>query len=601
MVCSGLLCRQIRHSPLRKSAASWRHLTTLAVLLLFPFMVHAQSARGYAVEINGAGTLAPLLNQYLEIVRHAKDPELSLEEWQRLAGIAPQQIRELLATEGYFSPAIDYALEQQNGRWVARFNIAPGAPTLVDAATIRFSGHIATDPAAEQRINRLRRQWSMKPGERFRQAAWNDAKGALLKDLLNRDYPAARIAASEARIDPERRAAQLTVDVDSGPAFTFGELRVQGLKRYSRDMVDALNPIRPGEPFSQDKLNELQARLQDTGYFRSAFATIEIDPDHPQRVPVRIDVNENERKRLALGGGFSTDSGARAQLKWMDRQFLGRDWRLESDLRMDRQSRLLGADVFLPALRNGWHPGFGAHYERSDIANEIDDKIRTSVSITSPSKIDEQIWAVSYLADRQRIADLPVNNRQALIASYTYTMRRLDNQLDPRRGYVASIELSGGPRGMLNEQNLGRAVVHATGLYPFAPRWHTVLRGQLGQVFGAGRDTVPDDLLFRTGGDQSVRGYAYNSLGVAQNGAIVGGTVLAVLSAEVVYQLTPQWGAAVFTDAGNAADSWRGFRLNQGSGVGARWRSPIGPINLDLAYGHTTRQPRLHFSVGYGF
>jgi translocation and assembly module TamA len=107
--------------------------------------------------------------------------------------------------------------------------------------------------------------------------------------------------------------------------------------------------------------------------------------------------------------------------------------------------------------------------------------------------------------------------------------------------------------------------------------------------------------LFRTGGNQTVRGYAFNSLGVTQNGAIVGGTVLAVLSAELIYAITPQWGAAVFTDAGNAADSWRGFRLQQGSGIGARWQSPVGPVNIDLAYGHATRKLRLHFSVGYGF
>ena len=128
-----------------------------------------------------------------------------------------------------------------------------------------------------------------------------------------------------------------------------------------------------------------------------------------------------------------------------------------------------------------------------------------------------------------------------------------------------------------------------------------MLRGHVGQVFGARRETVPADLLFRAGGDQSVRGYAFNSLGVAQDGAVVGGRVMAVASAELVYNITPQWGAAVFTDAGNAADAWRDFRAVRGTGVGARWRSPIGPVNLDLAFGHETRQPRLHFSVGYGF
>ena len=120
-------------------------------------------------------------------------------------------------------------------------------------------------------------------------------------------------------------------------------------------------------------------------------------------------------------------------------------------------------------------------------------------------------------------------------------------------------------------------------------------------MFGADRDTVPEDLLFRTGGDQSVRGYAYNSLGVAAGDAIVGGTVLAVVSAELVYRITSDWGAAIFADAGNAADSWDEFKLQYGRCVGARWRGPIGPVNLDLAYGHDTRDVRLHFSIGYGF
>ncbi|MES2536098.1 MAG: autotransporter assembly complex family protein [Pseudomonadota bacterium] len=577
----------------------WRLL--LPLLLLFPLTPHAQTIAPYSVEINGAGPLTPLLTRYLEINRHTGDTDMTLDELKRLAGITPPQIRELLATEGYFSASVEEVLEQRNGRWVARFNVVPGKTTDIGTVNIGFAGAIAASPDQRQRMEGLRQDWGLKAGAIFRQSAWDDAKSGLLKGLLNRDYPAARIAASEARIEPDRHLAQLSVDVDSGPAFTFGPLQIEGLQRYSRKMVEDLNPIEPGEPYSQEKLNELQARLQNTGYFRSAFATIEVDPAHPDRVPVRVDLNENERKRLALGGGFSTDSGARAQVKWLDRNFLQRDWRLDSELKIDRQSRLLGGDVFLPALGNGWRPSYGANYERTDISGEINDKIRTVARLTSPNRNDEQIWSVSYLGDRQRIAALPSNTRQALIASYGYTRRRLDNPLTPTRGYVASIELSAGPAGLVNEDNLARVVGQVTRLAPLGRRWNTILRAHVGQVFGASRETVPADLLFRTGGDQSVRGYAYNSLGVPQNGAIVGGTVFAVISAELVYQVTPQWGAALFTDAGSAADSWRDFRLQRGTGAGARWRSPIGPINIDVAYGHETRKPRLHFSVGYGF
>jgi translocation and assembly module TamA len=580
---------------------SW--LMVFVLFAMSPLLAQAQTpqtVRGYTVAIDGAGDLTTLLTEHLTIQRRAVD-EIRIEELQRLVEVTPQNIRDLLATEGYFSPVIESALEQQDGRWVARFAVTPGPPTVVDTVDITFIGRVAMEPPELERMNRLRRQWALKPGQRFRQADWDSAKNAILTNLLIRDYPAAAIANSEARIDPEQRTAYLTVQVDSGPAFTFGELQIQGLERYPRAMIDRLNPIRPGDPFAQEKLNDLQTRLQDTGYFRSAFATIEVDPASPHRVPVRLDLSENERKRLGLGVGFSTDTGPNVQVKWLNRNFLSRQWRLESELRLDRDTRVLGSDIFFPALRNGWLPNVGARYERTDIAGELNNKVRIGARVASPDKDNEQAWSVSYLADRQEVPGSEPNTRQALIGTYGYTRRRIDNLLNPRRGYVASADLSIGPRGLLNEKSLARTTGRVTWLSPIGRRWNTVLRGEIGQVFGAGRATVPADLLFRTGGNQTVRGYGYNRLGVPVSGAIVAGPVMSVASAELVYRINRQWGAAVFIDAGDAADSWSEFRWNVGTGVGARWRSPIGPVNIDLAYGHTTRKPQLHFSIGYGF
>jgi translocation and assembly module TamA len=572
-----------------------------ALCLLSPCFAAAQ-ATSYAVEMRGAGKFSSLLDDYLEIRRHEHDADIGDDELRRLAGAGVQQIRDLLATEGFFSPKAAYQLLMQDGRRIVRYDVDLGPPTVVDKVDLRFAGELATGPHADQRrIARLKRLWRLDPGMRFRQADWEASKSALLADLINRAYPAAKIVSSQARIDPDQRSAQLSVDVDSGPLFTFGDLQIKGLQRYSRERIDALNPIKPGEPYSQEKLTELQSRLQDSGYFRTVFATVDVDPAHPREVPVRVDLAENERRRLGLGIGFSTDAGPRAQVKWLDRQFLGHDWRLESEVRADRLDQLAGADLYFPALKNGWYPSVGAHAERSNVEGQVTDKVRNDWRVTSPNKFDEEIWAISYLGDRQYLPLDFVNNRQALVLTYTYTRRRLDSLLNPRRGHVASIELDGGPRGFLNQANIGRVVVRSNWLITLAPRWHAQLRGEFGKVMGAGRELVPDDLLFRTGGDQTVRGYAYNSLGVAQNGAIVGGTIEAVASAELVRYLTPTWGVAVFRDAGNAADSWRDFKFAQGTGVGVRWRSPIGPVNVDFAYGHATHQPRLHFSVGYGF
>ncbi len=571
------------------------------VLLLTSMAVSAQTS-GYTVEVSGAGELTGLLDDFLDVRRRAADPAIDADELQRLAAAAPTQVRELLATEGYFSPTVTQEVLTGGERPRVRLTVDPGTVTRIDSVEVRFAGAITQgDGNDTERMERLRRQWQLASGAVFRQEDWDGAKSALLKNLLARDYPAARIAQSAAVIDPVRHTAALTIDIDSGPPFTFGVLQVKGLSRYPQSRLDRLNPVVPGERYSQDRLNELQARLQDSGYFKSVIATIDADPAQPANVPVRVDVNENERRRLQLGGGFSTDTGPRLQAKFLDRNFLSRDWRLDSELRIDRGTPLLAAEVTLPALENGWTPSVAGRFERTDISGEVSDKIRNDARLTSPDRNNEQIVGVSFLAERQRINGTDTNNRHALVATHTFTRRRVDNLLDPRRGYVAALELGLGARGLLTEESLARVVGRVTWLEPWTRNWKTVLRAQVGQVFGASRQTVPGDLLFRTGGDQTVRGYGYNSLGVAENNAIVGGRVLAVFSAELVYQVTPQWGAAVFNDAGNAADSWRDLKLVMGTGVGARWRSPIGPVNLDLAFAHETRKPRLHFSIGYGF
>ncbi|GGI54238.1 autotransporter assembly complex protein TamA [Oxalicibacterium solurbis] len=558
----------------------------------------AAASVSYTVSIDGAGELTSLLKDNLEISRRQSAGGLAEDEIRRLAGSAPNQIRTLLATEGYFSPSVTHELDQRGETWTAHYKVALGPRTLVDTVDIRIKGDVAA--SNPQRVERLQRRWSLPAGNAFRQKDWDDAKNNLLKSLLVRDYPAAAITQSEARIDPATNSAALTVEVDSGPAFTFGELEISGLQRYASRIVTDLNPIKPGEPYSQEKLNELQARVQDTGYFRSAFATVNIDPAHPKNVPIKLELNENERKRLSLGIGFSTDSGPRGQIRWLDRNFLQRDWRLESRLLVDRNNRLLGADVFLPPLQNDWRPSFGTRYEYTNSEGELNDKTATAARLTSPDKNNEMVWATTLYTDHQRIEGSDYSNhREAVIGSFTYTRRSLNNLISPSRGYVASIDLGAGPTG--DGKTLARVVGRATYLSPYYKRWQAVLRGEVGQVSGAGRESVPADLLFRTGGDQTVRGYGYNTLGVEQDGAIVGGTNSAVFSAELVYRITPQWGAAVFHDTGNAADSWKGFHFAHGSGVGARWRSPIGPVNLDLAYGHDTHEVRLHFSVGYGF
>ncbi|HMU18020.1 MAG TPA: BamA/TamA family outer membrane protein, partial [Thauera aminoaromatica] len=186
-------------------------------------------------------------------------------------------------------------------------------------------------------------------------------------------------------------------------------------------------------------------------------------------------------------------------------------------------------------------------------------------------------------------------------ANWTWKKRAVDNLLDPSRGYVLEFQVGGGSKTLFSDQDFLRFYSRVARYQPVRGTDVFILRGEAGVTLADSREGVPQDFLFRTGGAQSVRGYDYQSLGVKEGDATVGGRYLATASAEYVRWFRPQWGAAVFVDAGDAADTRADYDLRVGYGVGARWRSPAGPLAIDLAWGHQERSLRLHFGVAVAF
>jgi translocation and assembly module TamA len=179
-------------------------------------------------------------------------------------------------------------------------------------------------------------------------------------------------------------------------------------------------------------------------------------------------------------------------------------------------------------------------------------------------------------------------------------LRSTDDVIAPRAGYFGSAEVGGGLPS-LSTQRFLRAIGKGSLFIPLGRRDDLLLRAQAGAVRADTRQGIPTTFLFRTGGDQTVRGYAFESLGVREGEAIVGGRRLFVASAEYTHWFAEEWGIAAFVDAGDAWDEGERFRAALGYGFGARLRTPIGPARVDLAYGEDTRELRLHLSVGYFF
>ncbi|MCM1128601.1 MAG: autotransporter assembly complex protein TamA [Alistipes senegalensis] len=572
-----------------------------AVFFVAGFPAANAQGTAYSVTVEAPGEIRRLLEENLPVVRWRDNDRIDPAQLRLLYRKTPDEVRKLLETEGYFAPEIRMSRASAGEREQITVAVEPGEPVRVSQVEIVFTGAI-TQQEAEMRPKEsdLRERWALREGARFRQADWEAAKGALLRQVRRVRYPRAKMVRSQADVDPETLSAVLHVEIDSGMPVRFGEITIEGLARYGEEVIMRERPVKPGSVYRQGALAGWQARIQDTGYFRfvEVFADLESGKDE---VPVTVKVVENKKRHAAVGVGYSTDMGSRMSLTYDDRTLLGRDWNLKSALIMETRRQTGNAEVFFPRTAGGFSNSVGGKYERSDIQGE-DTRLVTLFGKTSWGRPRfEQYVTLEYLNENARIKGAEDNETEALPLSYGFIRRALNNRINPTRGYAVQAQIGGAAEGLLTDESFIRPYLKAAYFHPVGKKGNLLLRTEMGAVLSSSRHGIPDAIMFRTGGDQSVRGYAYESLGVSEGRATVGGRYLAVGSVEYQYYFYGNWGAALFVDAGNAADNFHDLEPAVGYGIGARWRSPAGPLGIDVAYGEETREFRVHFSFGYSF
>ena len=641
-------------APSQRTVAAPRRLRILAQIVLSVYAVlGAQAATAqtqginYNVRIDAPRQLDDLLEDNLDLLRWRGNARVDLEQLQRLVRDTPEQAKALIATEGYYSPQVSAGLDTSGGTPVARVIVEPGEPTLVSDIDLVLQGFVPFEQGgAPYDAAALRNRWSLPVGARFRQADWEGAKRDLLREVVQSRFPRAQLVETSATVDPETRKASLRVVMDSGPEMRFGELRIRGLKRYPSTIITNLNKIRPGDEYSETALQALQSRLQETGYFSTVEVSADMravlnaeiqemkedgddaaapapsataqaaDPDAPAVpgqattgvkppapgptvLPVLVRVTENKQKNVEVGLGFSTDTGARAQVGYDDLNVFGK--RMKSDVIYEQKRQSARADFYWPTTPDGYNDSVGGGVEREDVRGEITTTASVSARRAWGTPELERSLTLEVLAEKREVAGLDTTYSRSIPLTYNVTRRKLDNLLQPTRGYALNWQVGVAPLPLLTDEKFIRGYTRGVYYRPVGETGTLILRGEAGAVFSKDKDGVPSSFLFRAGGDQSVRGYGYQQLGVQEGNAIVGGRYLLTAGAEYQYWFRPPWGVAVFYDAGNAGDKFSDLHPKSGYGVGARWRSPVGPINVDVAYGHAVKKARLHFSLGFTF
>jgi translocation and assembly module TamA len=578
------------------------------------------------LEVQAPPELAALLGAHLDLARLAvlaPGETIAADELERLLAAAPRQALGLLQTEGYFEPRIVVRREPPPADAAAdapprvTLRVEPGVRVQVRGVRIDVEGELAqraadSDRDARATLEGVQRDWALPAGEPFRNPQWAAAKAGLLARLRADGHLGARWHETEALIDVAQASADLTAIADSGPLFRIGELRIEGLQRYPERTVRDLAGFGPGTPATEQRLIDYQERLIASGLFDAATVAVDPDPALAAATPLAVVVRERRLQELTAGIGWSTPVGARGALQYTHRRVLGLDAiaRINTELAERRQA----VDVELSGYPG---PGFwrwlaGAAYTRelTDTDETTGTRLRVGRSRES-RRVDRLVFAEVERA-RVRSTVLPAADPRArrdagaVSLHHHLVWRELDDVILPTRGHALSLQAGVGyaHSDAAGSGPYGRLLARYTLYHPVRDAWFTQARVELGQVLRARGVQVPETLRFRAGGEDSVRGYAHRSLGPHADGAVGAGDVLMTASAEVARPLSARlpmlWGAA-FVDVGRAARSWGELRPALGAGVGLRWRSPVGPLALDLAWGEETRTWRTHLSVGIVF
>jgi len=586
-------------------------LSMLAGLLLAAAAAFAQEvAPHYALEIDAPGELVEALRTQTLLGRWQRDPGFEPAQMPLFLARARDEGEAIARAAGFFSARVEVTHEPRAGAPPrVRLSVDAGARTTVSALALRFEGLDATTAAL------LEGAWPLPEGTFFRTGEWELGKRQLLEQLQQRGYLRAEIADSLAEVDPDTTAAKLSLTVRAGDRHVFGPLVVRGLERYPRTIVEALRPYHEGEPYAFERLLTFQDRLRADGWFTGVsvlpdLQALEADPQ-ARAVPVIVDLRERQARRATLGVGYSSDQGVRGLLGYEHRDLFGRGWVLESGLLAEQVRRRAYADVRTPWDGDGHRWQGGVRSERLDVSGQLTDKNTFYVGRGRRSDDIESFVSLQYQVESS-VTDLGPQREagtarsRALTLGYAWSLRRLDSRIDPRDGFTLSAQVSGALKGAASDRTFGRVYGRAMRFWPMPHA--SMLEGgvliglvEAGMVVADGRDGIPSENLFRAGGAQSIRGYRYLGLGLRQGDAIVGGRVLALGSLEYQHPIVGAWHGAVFYDVGNAADRWADWKPVHGAGLGLRWRSPIGPVNLDAAWGDAERRWRFHFSVGYSF
>ncbi|MFY2762649.1 autotransporter assembly complex protein TamA [Arenimonas sp. MALMAid1274] len=581
-------------------------LTLIALLLLLPVPAGALELREVVVQGLADEEMRDNVQDALSLQRLNPNRRKAISE-SRLSYLlrkAPGEARGALEPFGYYEPVVETQVQRTGEAVTVLVTVTPGEPVRVRRHDVVLTGPAEADTPLMRRIERFR----PRVDQPFHHGIYEDSKAAMDRALAERGYFDAELVTHRVTVTRAERSADIDLAWTSGERYRLGVARFEG-HQFNDGLLEKLQPWTPGDLYSQTELLDLQKSLSELDYFSAIDITAEPDKAVDGRVPVKVALVPGKRSVYNAGVRYGTDTGVGVtggvERRWVNRR--GHKLRAQAGLAQRKNDVTVQYKIPAFAWLDGWYT-FGASVREEEIDLINSQLVEVVGSRSGKLGRWNLIAALNFRRERYDDAQAPdsFNYSTLVFPSLWAQWTETDDVLYPRRARGLTMELRGGSTGLGSDIDFVQVRAEGRFIHGFGRRDRLLLRAELGTTISDQFELLPPSMRFYAGGDNSVRGYGYQEIGESltdyrSRRYVYGGKHLVTGSVEYEHMFTRTWGGAAFVDAGDAFDERDDLDWQVGIGAGLRWRSPVGPVRVDVAHGlgdQAQNSVRLHLTIG---
>ena len=513
-----------------------------------------------------------------------------------------RQVQSAAEALGYYQLTSERELNQGDDCWSLTLTLNPGEPVRLTKANIVISGEGGDDGA----FNSIKNNPGLDVGDPLDHGRYESLKSRFGMLASARGYFEGQFERSRVVVDREANTAEMELIYNTGPRYHFGEIRLQH-DILDEDFLRRYLTFESGEPYDTDPLLELKSRLNASDYFRSVRVSPRLQELEEEAVPVLVELEGRKRHGYSIGAGYATDTGPRVLLGYENRYVNNRGHSFRADAKVSEIGADLEAAYSIPMSRPAHETVrlyTGYRNEETEDTNSAVTTLGTSYTRSEEGSEWLQTYSLNFEREYFEVGDQPEQRSDLLVPAFSLSRTRSDGSTYPMSGWNVLGRLSGSPSSLGSDTSFVQLYVRAKGIYGLGERSRIIVRGEVGRTEVDEFNELPVSQRFFAGGDSSVRGYDYKSIGPTEispetgEPVVVGGNNLLTTSVELDYRFLDNWAVAAFMDQGNAFNNGD-VDMMRGVGLGIRWISPIGPVRVDVAKALDGNEGwRLHLSMG---